>query len=521
MQAYLAGRCDVYTTDQSGLYSIRVQQPKPDDHLVLPEIISKEPLGPSVRQGDDQWLTVVKWVHYAMLNAEEAGITQANVGEMLNLDQSRDQAHRSARTVSWARASAVSNDFVVNIVKAVGNYGELFERNVGSGSRLKDRPRPEQTLEQGWHPIRAAAAIATAERAPAAQGAGALAIYRSAQRRGAEMAVISQRPGAQTSRAGELSLSPRGAPGHLSDRAGRRFWWRCSTSLDHTIPRPTCSEAEHRLRASASSTARPASTFPRHLIAFDSLDDLRPGVPGRAAQHAAGGGPRHRAGDRDLGFVIGIARLSTNWLVARLATVYVEVIRNVPLLLQLFFWYFAVLKALPAPRQSLCAAGRRLLNVARPLPAGAGARSPASSIVGADSADRHRRRPSPYYSWRAGGRCLTGQQFPGAVDVAGADRSCCRSARPPHARPARWSSTIPSSRASTSRAAWCCSRSSRTAARACRSTPQAIIAEIVRAGIQGVSKGQKEAGAGDRPQPRVSRCAWSSSRRPCASLSRR
>jgi len=69
MQAYLAGRCDVYTTDQSGLYSNRVQQPKPDDHVVLPEIISKEPLGPSVRQGDDQWLTVVKWVHYALINA--------------------------------------------------------------------------------------------------------------------------------------------------------------------------------------------------------------------------------------------------------------------------------------------------------------------------------------------------------------------------------------------------------------------------------------------------------------------
>src|SRR6185295_15747532 len=84
VQAYLAGRCDVYTTDQSGLYAIRVQQAKPDDHLVLPEIISKEPLGPSVRQGDDQWLTIVKWVHNAMLNAEEAGVTQANVAEMQN-----------------------------------------------------------------------------------------------------------------------------------------------------------------------------------------------------------------------------------------------------------------------------------------------------------------------------------------------------------------------------------------------------------------------------------------------------
>ena len=135
VQAYLAGRCDVYTTDQSGLYSIRVQQPKPDDHVVLPEIISKEPLGPSVRQGDDQWLTVVKWVHYALLNAEEAGITQANVGEMLN-STNPEVKRILGKDGELGKGIGVSNDFVVNIVKAVGNYGELFERNVGSGSRL-------------------------------------------------------------------------------------------------------------------------------------------------------------------------------------------------------------------------------------------------------------------------------------------------------------------------------------------------------------------------------------------------
>jgi general L-amino acid transport system substrate-binding protein len=136
VQAYLAGRCDVYTTDQSGLYSIRVQQPKPDDHLVLPEIISKEPLGPSVRQGDDQWLTIVKWVHYAMINAEEAGVTQANVGEMLN-STNPDIKRLLGKDGELGKGIGVSNDFVANIVKAVGNYGEVFERNVGSGSRLK------------------------------------------------------------------------------------------------------------------------------------------------------------------------------------------------------------------------------------------------------------------------------------------------------------------------------------------------------------------------------------------------
>jgi general L-amino acid transport system substrate-binding protein len=136
VQAYLAGRCDVYTTDQSGLYSIRVQQPKPEDHIVLPEIISKEPLGPSVRQGDDQWLTVVKWVHYALINAEEAGITQANLAEMLN-STNPEVKRILGKDGELGKGLGLPNDFVVNVVKAVGNYGELFERNVGTGSRLK------------------------------------------------------------------------------------------------------------------------------------------------------------------------------------------------------------------------------------------------------------------------------------------------------------------------------------------------------------------------------------------------
>ena len=167
VQAYLAGRCDVYTTDQSGLYSIRVQQPKPDDHVVLPEIISKEPLGPSVRQGDDQWLTVVKWVHYALLNAEEAGITQANVGEMLNFDQPRDQAHprqgRRARQGHRPRQ---------RLRRQRRQGGRQLRRAVRAQRRLglapEDRPRPQQPLEQGRHPIRPAAAIVPVQGAPAA-----------------------------------------------------------------------------------------------------------------------------------------------------------------------------------------------------------------------------------------------------------------------------------------------------------------------------------------------------------------
>ncbi|RUV67288.1 amino acid ABC transporter substrate-binding protein, partial [Mesorhizobium sp. M5C.F.Ca.IN.020.14.1.1] len=128
----------VYTTDQSGLYGIRLTLGAPADHVVLPEIISKEPLGPAVRQGDDQWYHIVKWTYFALLQAEELGITKANVDEMKNSDN--PEIKRVLGTEPDTKIGTdlgVSNDWVVNIVKAVGNYGEMFERNVGSGSPLK------------------------------------------------------------------------------------------------------------------------------------------------------------------------------------------------------------------------------------------------------------------------------------------------------------------------------------------------------------------------------------------------
>jgi general L-amino acid transport system substrate-binding protein len=135
VQAYLAGRCDVYTTDQSGLYAVRIQQPSPADHVVLPEIISKEPLGPSVRQGDSQWLTLVKWVHYALLNAEELGITQANLDQMAS-STNPEVKRFMGKEGDFGKSIGIDNDWAAKIVKAVGNYSEVFERNVGSGSRL-------------------------------------------------------------------------------------------------------------------------------------------------------------------------------------------------------------------------------------------------------------------------------------------------------------------------------------------------------------------------------------------------
>lgn len=136
--AYDAGRCDAYTTDQSGLYGIRLTLTNPDDHVVLPEVISKEPLATAVRQGDSQWADVVRWVHYALLNAEEMGITQANVEEMKNSDN--PEIRRLLGTEADTKIGTdlgLENDWVVSIVKGVGNYGEIFERNVGADSPLK------------------------------------------------------------------------------------------------------------------------------------------------------------------------------------------------------------------------------------------------------------------------------------------------------------------------------------------------------------------------------------------------
>jgi general L-amino acid transport system substrate-binding protein len=135
-QAYDSGRCDALTTDASGLYGTRLQLANPDDHMVLPEIISKEPLGPVVRQGDDQWFNVVKWTHFALLNAEELGVTQANVDEMTKSDNP-DVKRLLGVDGKFGEGIGLTNDWVIKIVKGVGNYGEIFERNVGKGSKLQ------------------------------------------------------------------------------------------------------------------------------------------------------------------------------------------------------------------------------------------------------------------------------------------------------------------------------------------------------------------------------------------------
>jgi general L-amino acid transport system substrate-binding protein len=136
VKAYDSGRCDAYTTDSSGLYSERLKMSAPDDHMVLPEIISKEPLGPSVRKDDIQWFQIVQWTHYALITAEELGVTRANVDERL---KSNNPAIRRLLGVEgdFGKGLGLTNDWAYRIIKAVGNYGESFERNVGMGSPIK------------------------------------------------------------------------------------------------------------------------------------------------------------------------------------------------------------------------------------------------------------------------------------------------------------------------------------------------------------------------------------------------
>jgi general L-amino acid transport system substrate-binding protein len=133
--AYISGRCDSFTTDTSQLISERTRLPNPDDSVIIPELISREPLGPAVRQGDDQWAGIVRWTHFAMLNAEADGVTQKNVEEMM-ASPNPEIRRLLGLEGGFGAGLGLSNDWAFAILKAVGNYGESFERNLGSGSRL-------------------------------------------------------------------------------------------------------------------------------------------------------------------------------------------------------------------------------------------------------------------------------------------------------------------------------------------------------------------------------------------------
>jgi len=134
---YEAGRCDVYTTDRSGLAAQRSQMSNPDDHMVLPEVISKEPLGPLVRHGDHQWGDVVRWALNVMIIAEEKGITSKNADKMKASSKDPEVLRLLGVEGNYGERLNVSNTFALDIIKKVGNYGESYERNIGPNTPIQ------------------------------------------------------------------------------------------------------------------------------------------------------------------------------------------------------------------------------------------------------------------------------------------------------------------------------------------------------------------------------------------------
>ncbi len=135
-QNYLAGRCDVYTTDRSGLAATRAALDNPDDHLVLPEIISKEPLGPLVRHGDDEWADIARWALNALILAEEYGIDSGNVNELAEGTNNPEINRMLGTEGEYGAMLRLDQDWVVNVINAVGNYAEIFDRNIGPDTAI-------------------------------------------------------------------------------------------------------------------------------------------------------------------------------------------------------------------------------------------------------------------------------------------------------------------------------------------------------------------------------------------------
>ena len=132
---YASGQCDVLTADVSQLYALRLKLSKPGDHDILPDVISKEPLAPVVRHKDDDWLLIVKWTLFAMVNAEELGITSKNIDQALK--STKPDVMRFVGTEGdYGEELDLTKDWAVRIIRHVGNYGEVYERNVGTSSKL-------------------------------------------------------------------------------------------------------------------------------------------------------------------------------------------------------------------------------------------------------------------------------------------------------------------------------------------------------------------------------------------------
>jgi general L-amino acid transport system substrate-binding protein len=134
-KAYDAKQCDVLTSDTSQLYADRIRLTKPDDHVILPDIISKEPLGPVIREGDPQWLNIVKWTHFAMVNAEELGVSSNSITQAL-LSKKPDVRRLVGTDGDYGEKMGLTKDWAVRIIRLVGNYAEVFDRNLGVKTQL-------------------------------------------------------------------------------------------------------------------------------------------------------------------------------------------------------------------------------------------------------------------------------------------------------------------------------------------------------------------------------------------------
>jgi general L-amino acid transport system substrate-binding protein len=136
VKAYRQGKCDTFTADISQLYALRLNMDKPGDHVILPDVISKEPLAPVVRQRDDDWMMIVKWTLYAMINAEELGVTSKNIDEALK-SKKPDVMRLVGNEGTYGEDLGLTKDWAARIIRHVGNYGEVYDRNVGEQSKLK------------------------------------------------------------------------------------------------------------------------------------------------------------------------------------------------------------------------------------------------------------------------------------------------------------------------------------------------------------------------------------------------
>ncbi len=135
--AYEAGKCDAYTTDQSQLYAVRLKLAKPEEHIILPEVISKEPLGPAVRVGDEQWFNIARWTLFALINAEELEVRGPGVAEAKEKSRKPNIRRLLGVEGSFGADLGLDADWAARAISAVGNYGEIFDRNLGAGSKLQ------------------------------------------------------------------------------------------------------------------------------------------------------------------------------------------------------------------------------------------------------------------------------------------------------------------------------------------------------------------------------------------------